>query len=247
MLLLRPQCAVVRCDAGLWPCAHWQEPDWLLLVLAGRCRQLRPACWLVRARWTAIYSGTPQLQTAFALEGVLDDLAFIGRPTAVGGPEHAAVLGAGPLAAALFLIIGVGLFVVQRRTEPPVSPIPARKQAGLQPMLRQPGGARLALFMLAHRRHRGRDRCGRVPSPRLPRASPAWQRVVLSCWRSCAMDFAVWRTLRLLQMPLSRQIVWSGHHRHLRPALLLASNPDGTDAGCSAGRHYLWPDDYRGS
>jgi MFS family permease len=91
---------------ALLACAHWQGPDWLLLVLAAAVGSLPSMPAMVRARWTAIYSGTPQLQTAFALEGVLDDLAFIvGPPLSVGlsmlFPE------AGPLAAALFLIIGV--------------------------------------------------------------------------------------------------------------------------------------------
>ena len=32
---------------------------------------------MVRARWTALYRGQPQLQTAYALESVLDELCFI--------------------------------------------------------------------------------------------------------------------------------------------------------------------------
>jgi hypothetical protein len=63
---------------------------------------------------------------------VLDDLAFIVGPPLSVGLSMLLFPEAGPLAAALFLIIGVGLFVVQRRTEPPVSPHAARKKAGLR-------------------------------------------------------------------------------------------------------------------
>lgn len=117
---------------ALLACAHWQGPDWMLLVLAAAVGSLPSMPAMVRARWTAIYSGTPQLQTAFALEGVLDDLAFIVGPPLSVGLSMLLFPEAGPLAAALFLIIGVGLFVVQRRTEPPVSPHTDSEKAGLR-------------------------------------------------------------------------------------------------------------------
>ena len=75
---------------------------------------------MVRARWTEVYRGQPKLQTAFALESVLDEVCFIiGPPISVGlsvvlFPE------AGPLIAALLLAVGVTTFVLQRQTEPPV-------------------------------------------------------------------------------------------------------------------------------
>ncbi len=35
---------------------------------------------MVRARWTELYRGQPQLRTAFAFESVLDEVFFIAGP-----------------------------------------------------------------------------------------------------------------------------------------------------------------------
>ncbi|MGK9616920.1 MFS transporter, partial [Salmonella enterica subsp. enterica] len=75
---------------------------------------------MVRARWTEIYRGQPRLQTAFALESVLDEVCFIlGPPLSVGlcvllFPE------AGPLVGAILLAVGVTAFVLQKQTEPAI-------------------------------------------------------------------------------------------------------------------------------
>ena len=37
---------------------------------------------LIRARWSKIYTGTPQLRTAFAMESLVDEVVFIAGPTA---------------------------------------------------------------------------------------------------------------------------------------------------------------------
>ncbi|MDR2298702.1 MAG: MFS transporter [Comamonas sp.] len=207
---------------ALLACAHWQGPDWLLLVLAAMAGSLPSMPAMVRARWTAIYSGTPQLKTAFALEGVLDDMAFIvGPPLSVGlsmwlFPE------AGPLAAALFLIVGVGLFVMQRDTEPPVSPHARTESA--PSMLRQPVVRTLALFMLAQGIIVGVIDVASVAFA-TAQGQPGMASVVLSFYAlgSCAMGL-VFGTLQL-KMPLSRQIVWVGASVAISALpLLLASN-----------------------
>lgn len=100
--------------------AHWQLPSWLLFVFAVLGGFMPNMSAMVRARWTAIYRGRPELQTAYALESVLDELCFIvGPPLSVGlcvglFPQ------AGPLLAMVFLIIGLSAFVIQKGTEPPV-------------------------------------------------------------------------------------------------------------------------------
>jgi MFS family permease len=103
-------------------CTRLQAPNWTLFVFAALAGCMPSMSAMVRARWTEVYRGQPQLQTAYALESVLDEVCFIvGPPLSVGlcvvvFPE------AGPLAALLMLAIGVTAFVLQRSTEPPVHP-----------------------------------------------------------------------------------------------------------------------------
>ena len=103
-------------------CTRLQAPQWTLFVFAALAGCMPSMSAMVRARWTEIYRGQPQLQTAYALESVLDEVCFIvGPPLSVGlcvvlFPE------AGPLAALLALAIGVTAFVLQRSTEPAIHP-----------------------------------------------------------------------------------------------------------------------------
>jgi len=101
-------------------CTRLQAPTWTLFIFAALAGCIPNMSAMVRARWTELYRGQPKLQTAFALESVLDEVVFIvGPPVSVGlcvllFPE------AGPLIAAIFLAVGVTTFVLQRQTEPPV-------------------------------------------------------------------------------------------------------------------------------
>lgn len=101
-------------------CTRLQAPSWTLFAFAALAGCMPNMSAMVRARWTELYRGQPKLQTAFALESVLDEVCFIiGPPISVGlsvvlFPE------AGPLVAALLLAVGVTTFVLQRETEPAV-------------------------------------------------------------------------------------------------------------------------------
>ncbi|AIM20206.1 MULTISPECIES: MFS transporter [Serratia] len=101
-------------------CTRYQAPNWALFVFAALAGGMPSISAMVRARWSEIYRGTPQLHTAFSFESVLDEVAFIiGPPIAVGlsvslFPE------AGPLVAALLLVAGVTAFALQKSTQPPV-------------------------------------------------------------------------------------------------------------------------------
>ncbi|MDD1023137.1 MULTISPECIES: MFS transporter [Pseudomonas] len=103
-------------------CTRLQAPHWTLFICAALAGCMPSMSAMVRARWTELYRGQPQLQTAYALESVLDEVCFIiGPPVSVGlcvglFPE------AGPLAALLMLALGVSVFVMQKSTEPPVHP-----------------------------------------------------------------------------------------------------------------------------
>lgn len=103
-------------------CTRLQAPHWTLFLFAALagCMPSIPA--MIRARWTELYRGQPQLQTAYALESVLDEVCFILGPPLSVGLCVAAFPEAGPLAALLLLAIGVTALVAQRATEPPVHP-----------------------------------------------------------------------------------------------------------------------------
>jgi MFS family permease len=76
---------------------------------------------LVRARWAGLLSGTERMQTAFALESVLDEVVFIVGPivvTLLATLVHPAV---GLLVAAASAVAGAFLLAAQARTQPPAT------------------------------------------------------------------------------------------------------------------------------
>ena len=77
---------------------------------------------MVRARWTELYRGTPQLHTAFAFESILDEVIYMSGSVLSIGLSLSLFPEAGPLAATIILAIGTALFVIQKSTEPPVHP-----------------------------------------------------------------------------------------------------------------------------
>jgi len=103
---------------------------------------------MIRARWTALYRDKPQLQTAYSLETVFDEVTFIiGPPVAVGlavlwFPE------AGLLTAAIFLLLGVLALVLLKGTEPPLTSV-LRNQEGNKSVIRLAAVQRLTLLMIA--------------------------------------------------------------------------------------------------
>jgi len=104
----------------LLACSYWQTADWALFAGAALAGCMPSMSAMVRARWTAIYRGKPQLQAAFSLETVLDEVTFIAGPPISVGLSVAVVPQAGPLAAAVLLAIGALALAVQVSTEPPV-------------------------------------------------------------------------------------------------------------------------------
>lgn len=98
----------------------WPLGDWSLFLGAALSGFMPSLSAMVRARWTALYRGQPQLQTAYSLETVLDEVSFIAGPPLSVGLCVAWFPQAGPLMAALLLVIGVLALVAQRGSEPPV-------------------------------------------------------------------------------------------------------------------------------
>lgn len=73
----------------------------------------------VRARWSALVPDKRMLQTAFALEAVVDETVFLVGPTLVTFLATGVDPLAGLTAAVLFGLVGTFALVAQRRTEPP--------------------------------------------------------------------------------------------------------------------------------
>ncbi|MER5115937.1 MULTISPECIES: MFS transporter [Serratia] len=115
-------------------CTHYRAPDWTLFVFAALAGGMPSISAMVRARWSEIYRGTPQLHTAYSFESVLDEVAFIVGPPIAVGLSVALFPEAGPLVAALLLVAGVSAFAWQKSTQPPVYPRNNQRQRAILAM-----------------------------------------------------------------------------------------------------------------
>lgn len=99
--------------------ANADAPAWSLLAVAAVGGASYPnIAALVRARWSKALLGRPELQTAYSLESVLDEVIFVIGPPAV--TLLAARAGASPalLLTVALLVVGSVALLVQRRTQP---------------------------------------------------------------------------------------------------------------------------------
>ncbi|MET7653124.1 MULTISPECIES: MFS transporter [unclassified Streptomyces] len=135
--VLRPATLVaLAAAAGLLLAAHFEWPDWVLFVCAAGIGSVPSLGAMIRARWAAVYRGTPQLHTAYSFESVVDEVCFIFGPIISIGLSTAWFPEAGPLLAACFLAVGVFWLTAQRATEPVPHP---RGQRADGSALRSPG------------------------------------------------------------------------------------------------------------
>jgi MFS family permease len=127
--VLRPAtCVSLTAAAGLLLAAYLGWPDWVLFVCAAGIGSVPSLGAMVRARWAALYRGSPQLHTAYSFESVVDEVCFIFGPIVSIGLSTAWFPEAGPLLAACFLAVGVFWLTSQRATEP--EPHPRRHHGG---------------------------------------------------------------------------------------------------------------------
>jgi MFS family permease len=135
--VLRPATLVaLTAAAGLLLAATFTWPDWVLFVCAAGIGAVPSLGAMIRARWAALYRGTPQLHTAYSFESVVDEVCFIFGPIISIGLSTAWFPEAGPLLAAGFLATGVFWLTAQRSTEP--EPHPREHHSGGS-ALRTPG------------------------------------------------------------------------------------------------------------
>ncbi|MFI1166438.1 MFS transporter [Streptomyces sp. NPDC020801] len=121
--VLRPATLVaLAATAALLLAAHLRWPDWVLFVCAAGIGSVPSLGAMVRARWAALYRGTPQLHTAYSFESVIDEVCFIFGPIVSIGLSTAWFPEAGPLLAGCFLAVGVFWLTAQCATEPQPHP-----------------------------------------------------------------------------------------------------------------------------
>lgn len=127
--------------------AQAAAPRWVLFpaaAVAGAASPPLSAC--VRARWSALLRGRPELKTAFAFESVADEVVFIVGAVLVTTLAVALSPLAGLACALVFVTAGTLAFAAQRSTEPP--PTGAARGAGTTAIAR-PGLRVLVAAFLA--------------------------------------------------------------------------------------------------
>ncbi|EGX56234.1 transmembrane efflux protein [Streptomyces zinciresistens K42] len=135
--VLRPATAIsLAAGVLLLLAAHYGWPDWVLFVACAGIGCVPSVGAMIRARWAALYRGTPQLHTAYSFESVIDEVCFIFGPILSIGLSTAWFPEAGPLLAGCFLAVGVFWLTAQRATEPEPHPRTARRAPSA---LRAPG------------------------------------------------------------------------------------------------------------
>jgi Major Facilitator Superfamily len=125
-------------------------PDWLMAaggVLVGATIPLLGA--LSAARWAALLRDgrAPALPTAFALESLANEVAYLAGPVLVSILGTSGYPAAGTVLAATLVVAGGLSFAAQRRTAPPASRASERHRAGRS--LLRPGFAVVAGVNLA--------------------------------------------------------------------------------------------------
>jgi MFS transporter len=125
-------------------------PDWLMTaggILAGATIPQLGA--LSAVRWAALLRGerAAALPTAFALESLANELAYLAGPALVSILGASGYPAAGTVLAAVLVVAGGWCFAAQRRTAPPASAAAGRHRTGRS--LRRPGFAVLAGVNLA--------------------------------------------------------------------------------------------------
>jgi MFS family permease len=109
--------------------AQVDAPAWTLFPAAALSgAAVLPVGSLVRARWAGLVGGTPALDTAFALESVLDEAVFVVGPVLVTALAVGVAPAAGLLGPLAFVVVGYLYLAVQENTEP--GPSSEHRQAG---------------------------------------------------------------------------------------------------------------------
>ncbi len=109
--------------AGFLTAIETDAPRWTYFVLAGVAGLGAPqAGAMVRARWTHALRGRPGLDTAFALEAVVDEAVFVAGPVLVTALTLSVHEASGLGVTVVASLLGSWWLAGQRATEPPAVP-----------------------------------------------------------------------------------------------------------------------------
>jgi len=112
--------------------ARLMWPDWALFVCAVGAGCIPNFGAFSRARWSHVYSGTPLLRAAFALEALCEEMVWTCAPLIVIWCTTRLFPEAGIAAAALLFTSGGLIFCAQRKSEPePHMPEPDQVRASV--------------------------------------------------------------------------------------------------------------------
>ncbi|WP_061963153.1 MFS transporter [Demequina aurantiaca] len=109
---------------AIWT-AMTQGPEWMLWIAVVLASLSGPLGSLTRARWSHILESDDDIHTAFALEGVLDEILFIGGPALATVLATAIYPPLGIVVSATAMVVGIAILLPQRSTQPPT-----RKETG---------------------------------------------------------------------------------------------------------------------
>jgi MFS family permease len=100
-------------------------PEWLLWVGVIIASWSGPLGSLTRARWAHLLDNDDDIHSAFALEGALDEVLFVGGPALSTLLAYAVHPAAGLVVATVGMVVGIALLLAQKSSEPP-----ARRDTG---------------------------------------------------------------------------------------------------------------------
>jgi MFS family permease len=173
--VLRPLVAFFAVSTTVFiACAESHAPVWALLITGCLAGASMPSLGsMVRARWSVLLAGSPSLNSAFALESVVDEMIFVAGPAVVTLLATKVLPPSGVGVAMVLCVIGTLLFAAQRRTEPP-----HRSRSMAESLQAEPAGPRQTGTRQAAQRGRwltGRRLTGRgLAAPGLATLAPAY-------------------------------------------------------------------------
>jgi MFS family permease len=134
--------------AALIVAASQAWPIWTLFLSAFLAAAMPSVSAMVRARWSELFRGRPELNTAFAFESAADELIYIAGASLSVGLAVALFPEAGMIASTAFLSLGTLAFLLQRASEPKIRPADATGPRGSAIRLRPVQIVTLALVFV---------------------------------------------------------------------------------------------------